>query len=134
ARLASEDPEEKLSAKRILNTIMAQTSFYVPTMLIERKEYDRAVFMLSIAAQIEPESPDIWVAIAATQARKGKAGHKKALEALRKAVDLGLSDPAALDEEPAFAELHDDAGYRQIAAQVAQRKSAPAKTGGGGVD
>jgi len=134
ARLESPDPEEKLSAKRILNTILAQTSFYVPTMLIERKEYDRAVFMLSIAAQIRPESPGIWVEIAAAHARKGKAGHKKALEALRKAVDLGLSDPAALDDEPAFAEFHYDAGYRQIAAQVAQRKSAPAKTGGGGVD
>jgi len=134
ARLESADPEEKLSAKRILNTILAQTSFYVPTMLIERKEYDRAVFMLSIAAQIRPESPGIWVEIAAAHARKGKAGHKKALEALRKAVDLGLSDPAALEGEPAFAELRDDAGYRQIAAQVARRKPAPAKTGGGGAD
>src|SRR5262249_7862618 len=34
SRLASSDPEEQLSAKRILNTILAQTSFYVPTMLI----------------------------------------------------------------------------------------------------
>jgi len=130
ARLESADPEEKLSAKRILNTILAQTSFYVPTMLIERKEYDRAVFMLSIAAQIRPESPGIWVEIAAAHARKGKAGRKKALEALRKAVDLGLSDPAALDGEPAFAELRDDEGYRRIAAQVAQHKAAPAKRGG----
>jgi predicted esterase len=130
ARLESADPEEQLSAKRILNTILAQTSFYVPTMLIERKEYDRAVFMLSIAAQIRPESPGIWVEIAAAHARKGKAGRKKALEALRKAVDLGLSDPAALDGEPAFAELRDDEGYRRIAAQVAQHKAAPAKRGG----
>jgi hypothetical protein len=131
ARLQSADPEEQLSARRILNTIMAQTSFYVPTMLIERKEYDRAVFMLSIAAQIQPDAPEIWVDIAAAHARKGKAGHKKALEALRKAVDLGLSNPAVLDAEPAFAELRQDEGYRQIAAQVAQRKQAPAKTGGG---
>ena len=56
------------------------------------------------------------------------------MEALRKAADLGLADPAALDGEPAFAELRDDESYRQIAAQVAQRKQAPAKSGGGGTD
>ena len=133
-RLASADPEEKLSARRVLNTILAQTSFYVPQMLLARKDYDRAAFMLSIAAQIEPESPYIWVQIAAAHALKGKAGRKKALEALRKAADLGLADPAALDGEPAFAELRDDESYRQIAAQVAQRKQAPAKSGGGGTD
>ena len=131
-RLESADPEEQLSAKRILNTILAQTSFYLPQMLIERKEYDRAVFMLTVAAEIKPDSPGIWVEIAAAHARKGKAGHKKALEALRKAVDKGLSDPAALEGEPAFADLRQDEGYRQIAAQVAQRKQAPAKTSGGG--
>jgi len=134
ARGKSADPEEQLSSRRILNTLLGQTGFYLPTMLIERKEYDRAVFMLSIAAQIQPDAPDIWVQIAATHALKGKAGHKKALEALRKAVDLGLSNPAALDSEPAFTELRQDEGYRQIAAQVAQRKRAPAKTGGGGAD
>ena len=53
---------------------------------------------------------------------------------MRKAADLGLADPAALDGEPAFSELRDDAGYRQIAAQVAQRKQAPAKSEGGGAD
>jgi predicted esterase len=131
ARLESADPEERLSAQRIINTLLAQTSFYIPQALLAKKEYDRTVFMLSVAAQIKPESSKVWVLIAAAHARKGKAGHKKALEALHKAVDLGLSDPSVLEEEPAFADLRQDEGYRQIAAQVAQRKP-PAKTGGGG--
>jgi predicted esterase len=130
AREASADVEESLSAKRILNTYLVQTSYYLPSSMVEKKEYDRAVFMLSIAAEIRPEEPEIWVEIASVQARKGKAGHKKALEALHKAVDLGLSDPSVLEDET-FTDLRQDEGFRQIAAQVAQRKQAPAKAGGG---
>jgi len=131
-RAESADAEEKLAAKRVLNTFLVQTSYYLPTMFVEKKEYDRAVFMLSLATEIRPEEPKLWVQIAAAHAHKGKAGHKKALEALRKAVDKGLADPDALESEPAFADLRQDAGYREILAQVTQRKQAPAKTGGGG--
>jgi poly(3-hydroxybutyrate) depolymerase len=122
-REQSSDPEEKLSAQRILNTLMAQTSFYIPQMLLAKKEYDRTIFMLSVAAEIRPESPWPWVQIAAVQARKGKTGYKKALEALKTAADKGLDDPAALTDEPAFADLRQDAGYRQILARVTQRKA-----------
>lgn len=125
-REQSSDPEEKLSAQRILNTLVAQTSFYIPQMLMAKKEYDRTIFMLSVAAEIRPESPWIWVQIASVQAQKGKAGHKKALEALRTAVDKGLDDPDALEKEPAFDELRQDDGYRQILAQVAQRRQSGA--------
>jgi predicted esterase len=130
-RAESADADEKLAAKRVLNTLIVQTAYYLPQMFVEKKEYDRAVFMLSLATEIRPDEPTLWVDIAAAHARKGKAGHKKALEALRKAVDKGLSDPDALEKEPAFAELRQDAGYREILAQVTQRKQAPAKTGGG---
>lgn len=120
-RVQSADPEEKLSAQRILNTFLAQTSFYLPQMLIEKKEYDRAVFMLSVATEIRPEAPGLWVQIAAVHARKGKPGRKKALEALRTAADKGLADPAVLESEPAFADLRQDEGYRQILAEVTQK-------------
>src|SRR3954449_3820688 len=72
-RAASPDPEERLSATRILNTYRGQTLFYQPQSMIERKEYDRAVFMLTIGAEIDPGEPGIWVSIASVQARKGKA-------------------------------------------------------------
>ena len=121
-REQSGDPEEKLSAQRILSTLMAQTSFYIPQMLMAKKEYDRTIFMLSVAAEIRPESPWPWVQIAAVQAQKGKPGRKKALEALKTALDKGLDDPAALEGEPAFADLRQDEGYRQILAQVTKRK------------
>ena len=123
ARAESSDPEEVLSAKRVLSTILVQTTYYLPQMLIEKKDYERAVFMLSVGAEIRPDDPRLWVEIAAAHARKGKPGVKKALEALRKAADKGLDDPAVLEDEPAFAGLRQDEGYRQVLAQVKQRKA-----------
>ncbi|HET9209084.1 MAG TPA: hypothetical protein VFR03_01735, partial [Thermoanaerobaculia bacterium] len=122
-RAASSDPEESLSATRILNTYRGQTQFYQPLSFIEKKEYDRAVFMLTLGAEIDPDDPGIWVSIASVQARKGKPGHKKALEALHTAVDKGLSDPALLDRKT-FDDLRQDEEFQRILAQVAGRHAA----------
>jgi len=122
-RAASTDLEESLSAKRILNTYQGQTMFYQPQSFLEKKEYDRAIFMISVGAEIYPDNPGPWVEIAAVHTRKGKAGRKKALEALRTAADKGLADPAALDRE-AFNDLRQDEEFRRILARVAGRKSA----------
>jgi predicted esterase len=119
-RAESADPEESLSAKRILNTYSGQTLFYLPRSYVEKKEYDRAVFMLSLGAEIHPDNPGIWVEIASVHARKGKPGHKKALEALHTALDKKLSDPAGLDR-PEFADLRQDEEFQRILAQVTER-------------
>lgn len=108
----SSDPEESLAAKRLLNTLAGQTGFYLPRMFTEQGNHDRAVFVLSIAATIAPDSPEVWYEIAAAHARKGSK--KKALENLRKAVEKGFSDGARLQAEPAFAELRKDKGYQEI--------------------
>jgi predicted esterase len=122
-RAASADLEESLSAKRILNTYMGQTMFYQPQSFLEKKEYDRAIFMLTVGAEIYPDNPGPWVEIAAVHTRKGKAGRKKALEALRTAADKGLADPAALERD-AFADLRQDEEFQRILARVAGRKVA----------
>jgi predicted esterase len=119
-RAASADPEESLSATRILNTYRGQTEFYQPQSFIEKKEYDRAVFMLTLGAEIDPDEPGIWVSIASVQARKGKAGRKKALDALHTAVEKGLNDPTLLDRKT-FDDLRQDEEFRRILAQVTER-------------
>jgi predicted esterase len=119
-RAASADPEESLSAKRILNTYMGQMFFYLPQSYLEKKEYDRAVFALSVGAEMRPDDPDVWVEIASVHARKGKAGYKKALESLRIAVDKGLSDPASLDQK-AFADFRQDEEFQRLLNQVTER-------------
>lgn len=108
----SSDPGESLSAKRLLNTLIGQTGFYLPRKFTEQGNHDRAVFVLSIAAEISPDSPEVWYEIAAAHARKGSK--RKALENLRKAVDKGFSDTARLEAEAAFAGLRQDKGYQEI--------------------
>lgn len=108
----SSDPAERLAARRLLNTLLGQTTFYLPRMFTEQGNHDRAAFVLSVAAEIAPESPEVWYEIAAAHARKGSK--KKALENLRKAVEKGFSDAARLQAEPAFAGLRKDKGYQEI--------------------
>ena len=118
----SADPGESLSAKRLLNTLLGQTGFYLPRMFTEQGNHDRAIFVLSIAAEIAPDGPWVWYEIAAAHARKGSK--KKALENLRKAVEKGWTDLPSLEAEPAFAALRQDKGYRELVAEIA--KKAPA--------
>jgi predicted esterase len=121
-RAESADPEESLSAQRILNTYLGQTTFYQPQSLVAKQQYDRAIFMISIGAEIRSEASDLWVEMAALHARKGKSGHKKALECLRTAMDKGFADPKVVETEPAFAELRQDPEFRAIVARMAARK------------
>lgn len=117
-RVESTDPEESLSAKRILNTYLGQLSFYQPQTLVAKQKYDLAIFMVSVAAEIRPEDPGLWVQMARLSALKGKPGYKKALEFLGVAVDKGLTDREALEKEPAFAPLRNEAGFREILARM----------------
>jgi predicted esterase len=117
-RMESADPEESLSAKRILNMFMGQLAFYQPQALLPKKKYDLALFMISIAAEIRPEDPGLQVEMAKVYALKGQPGHRKALECLRAAVDKGLVDRKTLEETPEFAELRKEPKFREIVARM----------------
>jgi predicted esterase len=122
ARAASADAEESLAAKRILNTYLGQTGFYLPQRYRERKEYDRAIFVLAVGAEIRPDDPWVWTEIARFHALKGAPGHKKALEALRKAEAKGLADASLLTAGEDFAALRQNEEFQQILAQVEKRQ------------
>jgi hypothetical protein len=116
-RAESADVEESLSAKRVLNMFMGQLAFYQPQTLLPKKKYDLAIFMISLAAEIRPDDPDLWVEMAAVSALKGKPGYRKALDWLRDAVDKGLADRKAL-ERPEFAELRQEPKFQEILARL----------------
>ena len=109
---SGKEADERLSAQRLLNTIGVQTSYYLPQKSMEEKRYDQAIFFLSIAAEVDPESPSIWYNRAAAYARKGD--RKKALADLRQAVEKGWKDAAALEKDPDLEALRQDEGYREI--------------------
>jgi tetratricopeptide (TPR) repeat protein len=115
----SADHAQNMSARRLLNTILVQTSYYLPQMFTERGEHDRAIFVLSIAAEIVPDSPDVWFELAAANARKG--AKKKAIENLRKAVEKGWADLPRLEGEAAFAPLRQDKGYQEVVAGIRKK-------------
>lgn len=115
----STDRQESLAARRLLNALLGQTSFYLPSVFTVQGKHERAVFVLSIAAEIVPDSSEVWYELAAAHARKGSK--KRALESLRKAVDKGWSDLARLEGEAAFAGLRQDKGYKELAAELAKK-------------
>ena len=111
-RRESPDPEERRSAQRILNTLGGQTSFYLPKSFIDQKQWDRAAFVLSVAAEIQPESSSIWISRAGVYARKGD--RKKALADLRRAVDAGWTDGDLIEKYEALAPLREEEEFRKI--------------------
>ncbi|HEX3131434.1 MAG TPA: hypothetical protein VH394_29120 [Thermoanaerobaculia bacterium] len=115
----STDHALSMSARRLLNTVLVQTSYYLPQMYTEQGQHDRAIFVLSIAAEIVPDSPDVWFELAAANARKG--AKKKAIENLRKAVEKGWTDLTRLEGEAAFASLRQDKGYQEVVAEIRKK-------------
>jgi predicted esterase len=113
-RRESSDREESLSAHRVLNTILGQTGSYLPRMLAERKDYDGAILMLSVNAEIRPDNPNVWVQIASLHARKGKGGRKQSMEALEKAVQLGFANRSRIESDPSFEGMREDEKFREI--------------------
>jgi tetratricopeptide (TPR) repeat protein len=103
-----------------------QTGYYLPRMLTERKDYDNAILMISVAAEVFPDNAETWVRLASAYALKGKAGRKRALESLDKAVALGWDDRAWIERDNAFEGLRQDERFREILARI------PASGGGNG--
>ncbi|MBW8876629.1 MAG: hypothetical protein JF614_16815 [Acidobacteria bacterium] len=104
--------DERLSAQRILNTLGVQTGYYLPQMFGERKQYDREVFILSVATEIDPKSPAVFYNRAAAYAKKGD--RKRALADLRQAAGNGWKDRAAIDKDADFDGLRQDPEFKQL--------------------
>ena len=121
---SAEEPDERASAKRLLNTISVQAGYYMPQKYMQENRYEKAVFALSVAAEVEPESPYVWYNRAAAYARKGD--RKRALADLRHAIETGWKDVAGLEKDPDFEALRQDAGYQEIVKSL----SASAARGG----
>lgn len=117
-RRAASDPDaqQRLSAKRLLNSLLVQTSFYMPSQLMERKQYDQAIFSLEVAAEITPEDPDIWYQLAVAYGRKGT--RKRALEMLKRAIGAGWNDRSRLAADPAFDSVRNEEGFQRLLASL----------------
>jgi phospholipase/carboxylesterase len=122
---AASDPEEKLAAERLLHAVSIQAGFHLPREVLERRQYDRAIFYLQVAGAIDPETPLIPFRLAAVWAQKGS--RQKALEALALAVEKGWTDLVALETERAFDPLRQGDEYRKIVAEMLRRQRPAAR-------
>ena len=115
-REKSQDPEERLSAERVLYAVYIQTGLYLPRSFMEKKQWDRAILFLQVAAEIDPESSRIPYRLATAYA--GKGNRKKALEALKKALEMKGTDLEEIEGDPALAPLREDAEYKELVKEL----------------
>lgn len=108
--------EEADAAARVLGTIYAQTSFYLPAEMEKAKRWAEAILFLEVARAIEGTWP-VEVRLATNHARLGNV--PAALDHLERAVEAGLRDPAVLREE-AFAALRDEGRFKAVEARLAR--------------
>ncbi len=127
---AAKDPasEPALAAQRQLNTLGAQTSFYLPQLYLKRQDYRRAELLYAVAAEIYPQRPDVWYNLAATRSRNG--ARKRSLDDLKHAIALGFKDAEGLARDDDFAALRDDPAFRDLLAEL--RRQGPAANAGKG--
>lgn len=125
------DFDESWSARRLLAALLGQTSFYLPADFMAKKEYDRAIRVLSVAIEIDEDNPYPWVQRATAHARKGD--RKRALADLARAADLGWNDAAQIEAEEAFSILRGegrgegrgDGEFQRILARMRQAAGKP---------
>jgi pimeloyl-ACP methyl ester carboxylesterase len=119
-KAASRDESvERLAARRALG------AFYV-SMNEEAnrhraaKKYKEAAASLTLAAEIRPDNPQIFFSLARACALGGDK--KQALEALKKAVELGFTNVDEIAENADFASIRNDAAYKRLI-EDARRKA-----------
>jgi predicted esterase len=100
---------DALEARRRLNQIEVQLGFYLPDDALRRVEFARADYYLSLAVQIDDESPVTWYMRAQTYA--GLLAPHKAIDALTRAVGAGFRDLTLLEADPAFRRLRADPAF-----------------------
>jgi predicted esterase len=117
-RRAKREGAEGRTARRLLEALYTQTSFYLPQQLMEKREYGLAAAVLGVAIQIHTDRWPAWYNLAAAQARAGE--RRRALESLEKAVAVGLKERSQLATDEDFASLRGEARFQALLASHSQ--------------
>ena len=102
---------ERIVARRVLNQLLVFL-FEEARELTNRKQYDQAAQNLSIAVLIVPDNPRAHYNLACAYALNKDKG--RAIEALKKSVEKGFNDRAALESDKELDSLREDADYKRI--------------------
>lgn len=116
-RDAAHRSPEGLAARRVLESVFASTSFYLPRDLVASREHARAAVALGVAAAIHDDDPSVRYNLACALARSGDK--RAALKELARAVDLGWRDLAHMDADPDLATLQGEPAYEALKQRLA---------------
>ncbi len=103
-------------ARRVLETLLTQTSFYLSRDFFARQDYRSAATVLTLASEIRPERSDVWYNLACALAHTGSK--KRALEALERAVAAGFSNAEQLVSDPDLRSLRGEESFQQLVARL----------------
>lgn len=104
-RASGEDPRDALAARRLLATVLTQSSFYKPGDYMASGQPEKAAAMLAIARAIRPDSGRICLQLARARAEAGQTA--EAVSALRCALEKGALTEAALAQDSSFDRIRD---------------------------
>jgi dienelactone hydrolase len=106
-----EDSEDRRVARRVRGQFLVQLREEA-TSAIEGKDYASAAFNLSLAVEVSPDNPRLFYNLACARALGGQKGD--ALSALKRAVEKGFTDRAALETDRDLDGLRKDPAFQRI--------------------
>jgi dienelactone hydrolase len=109
---AEADTGERRVARRTLNQVAAHFYEAASNLRQRRARGTEVVEALEVAAEVAPNSPQLFFELAVAHAEN--SDRKRALAALRTAFEKGFKDAAALEREPALEALRNDAQYKRL--------------------
>jgi dienelactone hydrolase len=115
----SSDPLEMQSAIRALAHVMSYTAFYEPEEYFTRQDPSRALAVLSIAAVVEPEDPYVCYSRARALTLLGRPS--EAVTALACITHATWASAERLEQDPHFAPLKDEPGFKALLARLRVR-------------
>ncbi|HEX5732571.1 MAG TPA: hypothetical protein VF131_07025 [Blastocatellia bacterium] len=117
-RKKSEEKEssaERAVARRILNQFFVQ-SYELAAMLRHRGDHKMAAANLEIAALIRPENPRVFYNLASAYSLNKEK--RKAIEALKRAVERGFKDVGEIERDKEFDALRQEAEFMRIVEEL----------------
>lgn len=104
--------EDRLQAQRLLTVVRIQHGFYLARGFREYGDFARLALCYSVAAEIDPDQPNLWYGLARAQAQMGEK--EKAMESLRKAVDHGFKDADKMANDFDLRSLQDEKQFKKM--------------------
>jgi tetratricopeptide (TPR) repeat protein len=117
---ATEDTPERRVARRALHQVLAQTYEAALYNYLPLGEYEVAIVNFEVAEEVAPKNWGVPYNLARAYALRGEK--KKALESLRRAVEKGFADAAAIENQKDFVSLQAEDEFKSIIKALKEAK------------